>query len=90
MRRSFKVHTFFHVIYRSLTSKSKDDRTFGHLHQSTDQDPSPSKIWGTYLSRESRITKDRSDRWAANADGVLTFVRHKSRHKIVLYSPSMR
>ena len=43
--------------------------------------------WEKSLNGETSNAKDRSEGWASNADSVLTFVRHKSCHMIIKFSP---
>jgi hypothetical protein len=43
-------------------------------HTGTHGSPS-AKVWGLYLSQAEKVTKDQSESWTANTDGVLVFVR---------------
>ena len=67
-----------------------DEKIFGHwqdtsqgksdVHQSdtdTDQKLPIYEFWEKYLAREAIRTKERTKRWAKDADGVLTFVSHE-------------
>jgi hypothetical protein len=51
---------------QARTDKSSRQNTYG----------SPSaKVWGLYLSQAEKVTKEQSESWTANTDGVLVFVR---------------
>ena len=70
-----------------------DEKTFGHwqdtsqgksdVHQSdidTDQKLANQAIyefWENHLAQEAIRTKERTKRWAKDAEGVLTFVSHE-------------
>jgi hypothetical protein len=49
-------------------------RTDTSSRQGTYGSPS-AKVWGLYLSQAEKVTKEQSESWTANTDGVLVFVR---------------
>ena len=96
MKSSLKVFTFSSfpcdIPSAHLESKGDDikfDQGKTNLHRrdtDTSQKSSTPNPFEQYLSRESRTAKERSEIWAQNADGVLTFVSHKSCCEVVLFS----
>lgn len=56
------------------------------ITQNPDDDHSMSS-WEKSLNQETSKASDRSEGWGSSADSVVTFVRHKSCHMIILFSP---